>query len=181
MAEGDTAVIDFEGFDNGVAFEGGKGEDYSLKIGSGSFIPGFEDQVVGMSAGEEKEINVTFPEDYGAAELAGKPVVFKVKVKEVKSHPIPLSWMTSLPKMYPRQPTAPGRASEGTGGRNWQKEKADSADAAFKNAVMQKAIDNMTAVIPDAMVEEPLDDVSAAVSGHEHAAERLQAWSSMLR
>ena len=85
VAEGDTAVIDFEGFDNGVAFEGGKGEDYSLKIGSGTFIPGFEDQVVGMSAGEEKEINVTFPEDYGAAELAGKPVVFKVKVKEVKA------------------------------------------------------------------------------------------------
>ena len=85
IADGDTAVIDFEGFDNGVAFEGGKGEDYSLKIGSGTFIPGFEEQLIGMSAGDEKEINVTFPEDYGAAELAGKPVVFKVKVKEVKA------------------------------------------------------------------------------------------------
>ena len=81
---GDVAIIDFEGFKDGVAFDGGKGENYSLEIGSNTFIPGFEDQVIGMKAGEEKDINVTFPEDYGAKELAGVPVVFKVKVNEVK-------------------------------------------------------------------------------------------------
>ena len=85
---GDTAVIDFEGFDNGVAFEGGKGENYSLEIGSGSFVPGFEDQLIGMKAGEEKEINITFPEDY-VPDLAGKAVVFKVKVNEVKEPQVP--------------------------------------------------------------------------------------------
>ena len=82
--EGDTAVIDFEGFENGKAFAGGKGENYELKLGSHTFIPGFEEQVAGMSAGEEKDIDVTFPADYHAEELAGKPVVFKVKVHEVK-------------------------------------------------------------------------------------------------
>ena len=81
---GDVAIIDFEGFKDGVAFDGGKGENYSLEIGSNTFIPGFEEQVIGMKAGDEKDINVTFPEDYGAKELAGVPVVFKVKVNEVK-------------------------------------------------------------------------------------------------
>ncbi|MBO2527846.1 MAG: trigger factor, partial [Clostridiales bacterium] len=87
--DGDTAVIDFEGFKDGVAFDGGKGESYELKLGSGSFIPGFEEQVVGMSAGEEKDINVTFPENYHAEELKGAPVVFKVKVHEVKETVVP--------------------------------------------------------------------------------------------
>jgi trigger factor len=82
-AEGDTVVIDFEGFDNGVPFEGGKGEKYNLTIGSGSFVPGFEEQVAGMSADEEKDIDITFPENYHK-ELAGKQVVFHVKVHEVK-------------------------------------------------------------------------------------------------
>ncbi len=81
--KGDTAVIDFEGFKDGVPFQGGKGENYSLELGSGSFVPGFEDQVIGMKAGEEKDLDITFPEDY-APELAGAQVVFKVKVHEVK-------------------------------------------------------------------------------------------------
>ena len=84
VEDGDVAVIDFEGFKDGVAFEGGKGENYSLEIGSNTFIPGFEDQVIGMSTGEEKDLNVTFPEEYGAADLAGQAVVFKVKVNEIK-------------------------------------------------------------------------------------------------
>ena len=84
VENGDIAVIDFEGFKDGVAFDGGKGENYSLEIGSNTFIPGFEDQVIGMSTGEEKDLNVTFPEDYGAADLAGQAVVFKVKVNEIK-------------------------------------------------------------------------------------------------
>ena len=81
--KGDTAVIDFEGFMDGKPFEGGKGENYSLELGSGSFVPGFEEQIIGMKAGEEKDLNITFPEDY-VADLAGKDVVFKVKVNEVK-------------------------------------------------------------------------------------------------
>lgn len=157
IADGDTAVIDFEGFDNGVAFEGGKGEDYSLKIGSGTFIPGFEEQLIGMSAGDEKEINVTFPEDYGAAELAGKPVVFKVKVKEVKATNTP-----ELDDEFAKDVSETADTLEELRKELKEKllkEKTDSAEAAFKNAVMQKAIDNMTAVIPEAMVEEQLDNI----------------------
>ena len=85
---GDIAVIDFEGFDNGVPFDGGKGENHELELGSGSFVPGFEDQVVGMKAGEEKDIDITFPEDY-TPELAGKAVVFHVKLNEVKFKELP--------------------------------------------------------------------------------------------
>ena len=89
VENGDTAVIDFEGFKDGVAFEGGKAENHSLEIGSGSFIPGFEEQVVGMKVGEEKEIHVTFPEEYQSAELAGQEAVFKVKVHEIKTKVLP--------------------------------------------------------------------------------------------
>jgi len=87
--EGDTAIIDFEGFKDGVAFPGGKGENHSLVLGSGSFIPGFEEQVIGMKKGEEKEINVTFPEEYHSEELAGQPAVFKVKVNDIKRKVLP--------------------------------------------------------------------------------------------
>lgn len=89
VQNGDTAIIDFEGFADGVAFEGGKGEDYNLVIGSGSFIPGFEEQLVGAATGEEKDVNVTFPEEYHQKDLAGKPAVFKVKVKEIKVKEVP--------------------------------------------------------------------------------------------
>ena len=89
VAKGDTAVIDFEGFVDGVAFEGGKGENYPLEIGSGSFIPGFEDQVIGMTVDKEQDIVVTFPEDYGAADLAGKEAIFKVTVHEIKEKHLP--------------------------------------------------------------------------------------------
>jgi len=89
VENGDIAIIDFEGFKDGVAFEGGKGENYSLEIGSNTFIPGFEDQLVGMEVGEERDINVTFPEDYHAENLKGAPVVFKVKVNEIKEVKVP--------------------------------------------------------------------------------------------
>lgn len=85
VENGDIAIIDFEGFKDGVAFDGGKGENYSLEIGSNTFIPGFEDGLVGMKKGEEKEIKVTFPKEYGAADLAGKDATFKVKVNEIKT------------------------------------------------------------------------------------------------
>ncbi|MED3562877.1 trigger factor [Bacillus xiapuensis] len=86
---GDTVVIDFEGFVDGEAFEGGKAENFSLELGSGSFIPGFEDQLVGVKAGESKDVEVTFPEEYHAAELAGKPAVFKVTIHEIKGKELP--------------------------------------------------------------------------------------------
>lgn len=89
IENGDTAVIDFEGFKDGVAFEGGKGENYPLEIGSNTFIPGFEEQLLGLKAGDEKDVNVTFPEDYHAEDLKGAPVTFKVKVHEVKTKQLP--------------------------------------------------------------------------------------------
>lgn len=89
VQNGDVAIIDFEGFKDGVAFDGGKGENYSLEIGSHSFIPGFEEGIVGMKKGETKDLNLSFPEDYGATDLAGKEVVFKVKVNEIKNKVIP--------------------------------------------------------------------------------------------
>ena len=89
VANGDTAVIDFEGFVDGIAFEGGKGENHPLEIGSHSFIDTFEDQLVGHNAGDEVEVNVTFPEKYQAADLAGKPAVFKVKINEIKTKELP--------------------------------------------------------------------------------------------
>ena len=88
-ASGDTVTIDFEGFIDGVAFEGGKGTDYNLVLGSGTFIPGFEEQLTGASKGEEKEVNVTFPEDYHSKDLAGKDVVFRVTVKEIRVKELP--------------------------------------------------------------------------------------------
>ena len=89
VAKGDTAIIDFEGFKDGVAFEGGKGENYPLEIGSNTFIPGFEDQLIGMKKGETKDINVTFPKEYQSEELAGKDAVFKVTVNEIKETILP--------------------------------------------------------------------------------------------
>lgn len=89
VENGDTAVIDFEGFKDGVAFDGGKGENYPLEIGSNTFIPGFEEQLIGLKAGDEKDINVTFPEDYASEDLKGAPAVFKIKVNEVKTKKLP--------------------------------------------------------------------------------------------
>lgn len=89
VKDGDTAVIDFEGFIDGEAFQGGKGDNYSLVIGSGSFIPGFEDQLIGKNIGDDVDVNVTFPEDYNAKELAGKPALFKVKIHEIKVKELP--------------------------------------------------------------------------------------------
>ena len=155
--DGDTTVIDFEGFENGVAFEGGKGEDYSLTLGSGAFIPGFEEQLVGLKAGDEKELNVTFPEDYGAKELAGKPVVFKVKVKEVKATTLPVLDDEFAKDVSETADTLEELRKELR--EKLEKEKAETAESTFKNAVMQQAIDNMTAVIPDAMVEAQLDEI----------------------
>ena len=154
---GDIAVIDYEGFDDGKPFEGGKGEDHQLTLGSGSFIPGFEEQVVGMSAGEEKEINVTFPEQYHAKDLAGKPVVFKVKVKEVQVKELPelddefaKDVSTEFDTLDQLRADVRARLEKG---------REDAAENLFRENLLQKAIDNMQVDIPDAMVEEKVDQM----------------------
>ena len=154
---GDIAVIDYEGFDDGKPFEGGKGEDHQLTLGSGSFIPGFEEQVVGMSAGEEKEINVTFPEQYHAKDLAGKPVVFKVKVKEVQVKELPelddefaKDVSTEFDTLDQLRADVKARLEKG---------REDAAENLFRENLLQKAIDNMQVDIPDAMVEEKVDQM----------------------
>ncbi len=152
--EGDTAVIDFEGFKDGVAFEGGKGEKYDLKLGSGSFIPGFEEQVVGMSAGEEKDINVTFPENYQAKELAGAPVIFKVKVHEVKETIVPEKDDEFVKDVSEFDTMDELRADIE---KRFLDEKKAGIDRAFENAAVEKAVANMTAEIPDSMVDEELE------------------------
>lgn len=154
---GDTVVIDFEGFVDDVAFEGGAGANQNLKLGSGTFIPGFEEQLVGVSAGDEKDVNVTFPEDYGATELAGKPAVFKVKIHEVKATNTP-----TLDDEFAKDVSETADTLEDLKKElreKLEKEKAENAENAFKNAVMETAIKNMTATIPDAMVEAQLDDI----------------------
>ena len=152
--DGDTAVIDFEGFKDGEAFDGGKGEAYELKLGSGSFIPGFEEQVVGMAAGEEKDINVTFPENYHVKELAGAPVVFKVKVHEVKETVVPEKDDEFVKDVSEFDTMDELRADIE---KKILNEKQAGIDRAFENAAIEKAVANMTVEIPDSMVEEELD------------------------
>ena len=149
VKKGDTADIDFEGFDNGVAFDGGKGETFDLEIGSGSFVPGFEDQLIGMKAGEEKDIDITFPENY-TPELAGKPVVFHVKVNEVKEKQVPaiddefakdvseFDTLKDLKADIKKKLTA---------------ERTESAQRAFEDVLMAKVAEGIEADIPEEMVE----------------------------
>jgi trigger factor len=147
--EGDTAVIDFEGFLNGVPFSGGKGENHSLELGSHSFVPGFEEQVIGMKAGEEKDIDITFPEDYHA-DLAGKAVVFKVKVHEVKEKEVP-----ALDDEFAKDVSEFDTLKDLKADLKKQitEERQQSADRAFEDALMNQVAENITAEIPDAMVE----------------------------
>ena len=147
--KGDTAVIDIEGFLDGVAFEGGKGENHSLELGSGAFVPGFEDQVIGMKAGEEKSIDITFPEDYHA-ELAGKAVVFNVKCNEVKVKEVP-----ELDDEFAKDVSEFDTLKELKADlkKQIQAEKQKAADEAFKDALLDKAAANTTVEIPDAMIE----------------------------
>ncbi len=151
---GDTANIDFEGFDNGVPFDGGKGENFDLKLGSGSFVPGFEEQVVGMSAGEEKDIDITFPEDYHK-DLAGKAVVFHVKVNKVTVTNVPakddefakdVSEFESLEELKNDIRT---KALE---------DAQKKINNAFEQACVEKAAENTTVDMPKALVEAELDN-----------------------
>lgn len=153
ILEGDIAVIDFEGFKDGVAFDGGKGENYSLEIGSNTFIPGFEEQLIGLKAGDEKEIQVTFPEDYHSEDLKGQAVTFKVKVHEVKEVKVPeldedffndlgmegIDSKESLEKQVKENITV-------------QKER--KADDEWLNALLEEAASTMKVDIPSVMIEE---------------------------
>ena len=153
-ANGDTVVIDFEGFVDDKPFQGGKAEDYSLTLGSGSFIPGFEDALVGAVAGEERDVNVTFPEDYSAKELAGKPAVFKCKVHEVKESIKPelddefakdVSEFDTLDALKDDIRT------------RFTKSRTEQNERAFESAAVQMAAANMTCNIPACMIDEQVD------------------------
>lgn len=150
---GDTANIDFEGFDNGVPFDGGKGTDFDLKLGSGQFVPGFEEQVVGMNVGEEKDINITFPEDYHA-ELAGKPVVFHVKLNKLSVTNVPAQDdefakdVSEFETLEELKADIRAKALE-------QAQK--QADSAFEQNAVEKAAENTTVDMPKALVEAELD------------------------
>lgn len=150
---GNTANIDFEGFENGVPFEGGKGENHDLKLGSGSFVPGFEEQIVGMSAGEEKDINITFPENYHA-DLAGKAVVFHVKVNKVTETVVPAmddefaKDVSEFDTLDALKADIRAKAME-RAQKNVQNE--------FETACIAKAAENTTVELPNALVERELD------------------------
>ena len=151
--KGDTAVIDFEGFDNGTPFDGGKGENYDLKLGAGMFVPGFEEQVIGMKAGEEKDIDITFPEDYHA-DLAGKAVVFHVKVNEVKESQAPEVDDEFAKDVSEFETLADFRKDLG---EKLQQRKEAQAKSDFENAIMEQLVENMECEIPDGMVESQTD------------------------
>ena len=176
--DGDTAVIDFEGFLNGVPFQGGKGEKYELVLGSGSFIPGFEEQVVGMSAGEDKDINVTFPENYHSEDLAGKEVTFKVHVHEVKQTVLPEKDDEFVKDVSEFDTMAELRADIE---KKILDEKQAGIDRAFENAAVEKAAENMTAEIPDSMVDEEVDRQLERMDYELRAqGASLEAYSKML-
>ena len=151
---GDTANIDFEGFDNGVPFDGGKGENHDLKLGSGSFVPGFEEQLVGMSAGEEKDIDITFPENYHA-ELSGKSVVFHVKVNKVTVINVPeqddefAKDVSEFETLEELKADIRAKALE---------EAEKRIQSSFEQACVDKAAENTTVDMPKALIEAELDN-----------------------
>ena len=149
VKKGDTANIDFEGFDNGVAFAGGKGDAFDLEIGSGSFVPGFEDQLIGMKAGEEKDIDITFPENY-TPELAGKPVVFHVKVNEVKVKELP-----AIDDEFAKDVSEFDTLKELKADikKKMIEERTTAAQRAFEDVLMTKVAEGVKADIPEEMIE----------------------------
>lgn len=155
VENGDTAVIDFEGFVDGEAFEGGAGNDYSLEIGSNSFIPGFEEQLVGAKTGEQKDVEVTFPEEYHAEELAGKSATFKVTVNEVKAK--------ELPELNDELAKELDEEVEGLDAlrtkmkENLKAEKENASETQMRDQLVQKAAENATVEIPQAMIDSEID------------------------
>ncbi|KIL36387.1 trigger factor [Cohnella kolymensis] len=153
---GDHTVIDFEGFLDGEPFEGGKGERFSLELGSGSFIPGFEEQVVGLNIAEEKEINVTFPENYQAENLAGKPVVFKVKLHEIKRKSLP-ALDDEFAKDVSEFDTLEEYKADLT--NKLKERKAKDAESTREAAVVDKAAEGAEVEIPSVMIDAEVDQM----------------------
>lgn len=154
VEKGDRVILDFEGFVNGEAFEGGKAERYNLEVGSGQFIPGFEDQLVGMKAEEEKDVNVTFPEEYQAEELAGKDATFKVKLHEIKRMQLP-----QLDDEFAQDVSEFDTLDELKDDiRNRLKEQKKNEEESYKrNTLVEKAAENAEIDVPDVMVEHEID------------------------
>jgi trigger factor len=150
IENGDTVVLDFEGFVDGEAFEGGKAENHSLEIGSGSFIPGFEEQLVGLATGESKDVEVTFPEEYHAAELAGKPAVFKVTIHEIKGKELP-----ALDDEFAKDVDDEVETLEALKEKiktRLENSKKHEAEHHLRDTVVEKAAANAEVEIPDVMV-----------------------------
>lgn len=157
VQEGDTAVIDFEGFVDGVAFEGGKGEKFPLEIGSHTFIPGFEEQIVGKNVNDEFDVNVTFPEDYNSDELKGKPAVFKCKLHEIKAKEMP-ELDDDFVKDVSEKDTVDELKAEIR--ENLEKQYEEEASNNADNALMDEVIGKMKAEIPEVMYERRIDDIA---------------------
>ncbi|MCY9165745.1 trigger factor [Bacillus atrophaeus] len=155
VEEGNTVVLDFEGFVDGEAFEGGKAENYSLEVGSGSFIPGFEEQLTGLEAGAEKDVEVTFPEEYHAEDLAGKPAVFKVKIHEIKAKELP-ELDDEFAKDVDEEVETLAELTEKTKKR-LEEAKENEADAKLREELVLKASENAEADVPQAMIDTELD------------------------
>lgn len=155
IENGDTVVLDFEGFVDGEAFEGGKAENYSLEVGSGSFIPGFEEQLVGLEAGSEKDVEVTFPEEYHAEDLAGKPAVFKVKIHEIKAKELP-ALDDEFAKDVDEEVETIAELTEKTKKR-LEEAKENEAEGKLREELVAKASENAEVDVPQAMVDTELD------------------------
>lgn len=155
IENGDTVVMDFEGFVDGEAFEGGAAENHSLEIGSGSFIPGFEEQLIGKTTGEETEVEVTFPEEYHAENLAGQPATFKVKIHEVKAKELP-EMDDEFAKDVDDEVETLAELKEKTKKR-LEEQKQNEADAAVRESLINQATENADIDIPQAMVDSELD------------------------
>lgn len=153
--KGDTANIDFEGFIDGVAFEGGKGENHDLELGSGMFIPGFEDQVIGHKTGDEFDVNVTFPEEYGAQELAGKPAVFKVKLNKITKKELP-AYDDEFVKDVSEFDTVADYEKHLE--EEIKERKEHAAEHAFEDAVIDVLIENTEVEIPEVMITKEVDN-----------------------
>ena len=153
--DGDTVTFDFEGFLDGEAFEGGKGENHTLVLGSGQFIPGFEEQIVGKSTDEEFDVNVTFPEDYHAEELKGKPAVFKCKLHEIKKKELP-EINDEFVKDVSEFDTLDELKADTR--KHLEEHRQKEADSAFENALLDQLADGLKADIPQAMFDRRIDD-----------------------
>ena len=158
----DTAVIDFEGFVDGEPFQGGKGEDYSLVIGSHTFIDTFEDQLVGKKAGEEVDVNVTFPEEYHEASLKGKPALFKVKVKEIKKKELPKLDDEFASEVSEFETLKEYKASVK---KNLTERRKEEAKREKENAVVEKVVENITVELPEPMVDEQTQQMIQEFAG----------------